>query len=59
MLVENRTDLVICFRFSAAHNFAKPNDAAALELMNCAARQVCSELRGDVVMAFGESDEYR
>ncbi|PWN30335.1 tRNAHis guanylyltransferase [Jaminaea rosea] len=45
-------------KFSAAHNFAKPNDAAALELMNCAARQVCSELRGDVVMAFGESDEY-
>lgn len=45
-------------RFSEAHRFAKPNDAAALELMNRAALHVCEELRGQVTLAFGESDEY-
>ncbi|PWN19675.1 Thg1-domain-containing protein [Microstroma glucosiphilum] len=44
--------------FSQAHEFEKPNDAVALELMNHAARHVCQELRGDVTLAFGESDEY-
>lgn len=46
-------------RFSAAHGFEKPNDIAALELMNEAARHVMSEFKGHVTMAFGESDEYR
>jgi hypothetical protein len=45
-------------RFSALHNFIKPNDAPALELMNEAARHVLRELKGEVVLAFGESDEY-
>ncbi|CAO1628507.1 unnamed protein product [Parajaminaea phylloscopi] len=45
-------------KFSEAHTFTKPNDADALELMNHAARHVCQELKGEVTMAFGESDEY-
>ena len=45
-------------RFSAAHAFEKPNDALALELMNEAARHVMRELKGDIVLAFGESDEF-
>ncbi|KAK0554248.1 tRNA-His guanylyltransferase [Tilletia horrida] len=44
--------------FSAQHGFAKPNDAPALELMNEAARHVMQELKGQVILAFGESDEY-
>ncbi|WFD32946.1 tRNA(His) guanylyltransferase [Malassezia sp. CBS 17886] len=45
-------------RFSDAHQFAKPNDVMALELMNEAARTVMREFKGDVTLAFGESDEY-
>ncbi|CBQ67791.1 related to THG1-protein required for tRNA-His guanylylation at 5` end [Sporisorium reilianum SRZ2] len=45
-------------KFSKAHAFAKPNDAVALELMNEAARYVMSSLKGQVALAFGESDEY-
>ena len=45
------------YRFSAAHQFAKPNDVRALNLMNHAARSVMHEL-DDIVLAFGESDEY-
>ncbi|PWN52064.1 tRNAHis guanylyltransferase [Violaceomyces palustris] len=45
-------------KFSKAHEFIKPNDPDALELMNQAARHVMKELQGDVTMAFGESDEY-
>ncbi|KAL9934816.1 hypothetical protein V8E36_006591 [Tilletia maclaganii] len=44
--------------FSAQHGFTKPNDAPALELMNEAARHVMQELKGQVLLAFGESDEY-
>lgn len=44
--------------FSDAHDFAKPNDGRALELMNEAARHVVQALKPDVVLAFGESDEY-
>ncbi|GAA5914736.1 hypothetical protein JCM6882_002728 [Rhodosporidiobolus microsporus] len=46
--------------FSKAHNFDKPNDVAALTLMNEAAKRVVGgrELNGECVMAFGESDEY-
>jgi tRNA(His) guanylyltransferase len=40
------------------HDFEKPNDKPALDLMDRAARAVMDELP-DVVMAFGESDEYR
>jgi tRNA(His) guanylyltransferase len=45
-------------KFSEAHGFVKPNDGRALELMNQAARHVVNDLRPDVVLAFGESDEY-
>jgi len=45
-------------RFSDTHNFEKPNDVRALELMDKAAMAVMSEYK-DVVLAFGESDEYR
>ncbi|KAF9968742.1 tRNA-His guanylyltransferase [Mortierella alpina] len=44
-------------KFSAAHEFAKPNDVRALNLMNHAARSVMHEL-DDILIAFGESDEY-
>ncbi|KAF9902096.1 hypothetical protein BX616_002031, partial [Lobosporangium transversale] len=44
-------------RFSAAHEFHKPNDVRALNLMNHAARAVMHEL-DDILLAFGESDEY-
>ena len=43
--------------FTARHNFAKPNDRRALELMNAAAVRVVTEL-ADVVVAYGISDEY-
>jgi len=47
--------------FSKAHDFAKPNDTNALNLMNEAAKRVMGgrELNGECVMAYGESDEYR
>lgn len=45
-------------RFSDAHDFAKPNDIPALDLMNRAAKAVMDDIP-DVVLAFGESDEYR
>lgn len=45
-------------RFSDVHSFDKPNDVRALDLMDTAAKAVLNEYK-DVVMAFGESDEYR
>jgi tRNA(His) guanylyltransferase len=45
-------------RFSEAHGFKKPNDGRALHLMNFAAESVMKEIK-DVVLAFGESDEFR
>ncbi|KAG6885626.1 hypothetical protein C0993_012044 [Termitomyces sp. T159_Od127] len=44
-------------RFSEKHNFTKPNDVRALQLMDHAARDVMEEYP-DIVLAFGESDEY-
>ncbi|KAF9920793.1 hypothetical protein FBU30_009276 [Linnemannia zychae] len=44
-------------KFSTAHNFAKPNDVRGINLMNHAARSVMHEL-DDILLAFGESDEY-
>lgn len=46
------------YRFSATHEFAKPNDKRALDLMDRAAKHVMTEM-ADVTVAFGESDEYR
>lgn len=45
-------------KFSKAHDFDKPNDPVALELMNVAAQYVMTQLKGQVSLAFGESDEY-
>ncbi|RKP03755.1 hypothetical protein CXG81DRAFT_29176 [Caulochytrium protostelioides] len=43
-------------QFSKAHQFAKPNDAAALDLMNACARSILQSYQ-DIVLAYGESDE--
>ncbi|KAH0833461.1 tRNAHis guanylyltransferase [Lanmaoa asiatica] len=45
-------------RFSEEHAFTKPNDERALQLMDHAARDLMSEFK-DIVLAFGESDEFR
>ncbi|KAE9604753.1 hypothetical protein Lal_00010855 [Lupinus albus] len=45
-------------RFSEIHEFVKPNDERALNLMNSVARAVLEEFRHDVVFAYGVSDEY-
>ncbi|ORY31282.1 putative tRNA guanylyltransferase [Naematelia encephala] len=44
-------------KFSDTHTFEKPNDVRALNLMDRAAKSVMDEYE-DVVLAFGESDEY-
>ncbi|KAF8917554.1 Thg1 C terminal domain-containing protein [Mucidula mucida] len=44
-------------RFSDEHAFVKPNDLAALELMDHSAQSLMEEYP-DIVMGFGESDEY-
>ncbi len=54
----SRTQLNEITRFSDAHNFTKPNDVRALQLMDHAARDIM-EAHPDVTLAFGESDEYR
>ncbi|CAG9099091.1 unnamed protein product [Plutella xylostella] len=47
-----------CFhKFSDDHSFAKPNDLRGLKLMNFAAYSVMKDIN-DVLMAFGQSDEY-
>jgi tRNA(His) guanylyltransferase len=45
-------------RFSEEHGFIKPNDLRALRLMDYAAVYVMNDIK-DVVLAFGESDEFR
>lgn len=40
------------------YKFVKPNDRAALDLMNEAAEAVMRELP-DLMLAYGNSDEYR
>ncbi|KAJ2159977.1 tRNA-histidine guanylyltransferase 1-like [Coemansia sp. RSA 552] len=44
-------------RFTAQHGFEKPNDARALRLMNRAAQAVMERM-GDIVVAYGQSDEF-
>ncbi|KAJ1651464.1 hypothetical protein IWQ61_007974 [Dispira simplex] len=44
-------------KFSAAHNFEKPNDIRALQLMNHCAQSVFNHI-ADIRLAYGESDEY-
>ena len=45
------------FRFADKYGFEKPNDDRALQLMTCAAQTVMQSFR-DVVLAYGQSDEY-
>jgi len=45
-------------RFSDKHGFTKPNDIRALKLMDHAAKALMTE-HPDIVLAFGESDEFR
>ncbi|XP_036139667.1 probable tRNA(His) guanylyltransferase [Monomorium pharaonis] len=44
-------------RFCDAHQFVKPNDVAALELMNRAAITVMEDFK-EIILGFGQSDEY-
>lgn len=44
-------------KFSTKHNFKKPNDLRALNLMNKAAVTVMEEFK-DVILSYGQSDEY-
>ncbi|KAJ6615867.1 Thg1 C terminal domain-containing protein [Mycena sp. CBHHK59/15] len=44
-------------RFSDEHGFTKPNDVRALALMDHAARHLMDQY-SDIVLAFGESDEF-
>lgn len=45
-------------RFSADHEFEKPNDKNALNLMNSCAVSMLVQFP-DIVFAYGVSDEYR
>lgn len=45
-------------QFTKMHEFRKPNDPRALQLMNAAAQAVMMEYT-DIVLAYGQSDEYR
>lgn len=45
-------------RFSEVHEFDKPNDEQALNLMNSCAVAVLEEFE-DITFAYGVSDEYR
>lgn len=44
--------------YSSEHNFDKPNDKRALDLMAEAARQVILMFKGDISLAYGHSDEF-
>lgn len=44
-------------KFAEVHQFVKPNDVAALDLMNRAAITVMEDFR-EIVIAYGQSDEY-
>ncbi|XP_022914191.2 probable tRNA(His) guanylyltransferase [Onthophagus taurus] len=44
-------------KFSKKHNFKKPNDNRAIDLMNHAAMKVMDDFK-DISIAYGQSDEY-
>ena len=44
-------------KFADSHQFIKPNDLGALELMNRAAITVMEDFR-EIVISYGQSDEY-
>ena len=45
-------------QFADKHDFAKPNDKSALDVMTKAAEDVFEAFKGDVVLAYGQSDEF-
>ena len=45
-------------RFTGDHAFARPNDIRGLSLMNACAEACMVEFK-DIVLAYGQSDEYR
>lgn len=44
--------------FSKYYDFKKPNDERALKLMNACAKNVVLQYRHEMILAYGESDEY-
>lgn len=44
-------------KFSDKHDFTKPNDKRALDLMNASAKHVMNEF-SDIIICYGQSDEY-
>lgn len=44
--------------FSRYYEFQKPNDERAIKLMNASAKNVMLHYRTDMILAFGESDEF-
>ena len=44
-------------KFSDAHKFTKPNEKAALDLMNKCAYNVMNEFN-EILISYGQSDEY-
>lgn len=55
--ISDETFVGLC-RFSDLHKFRKPNDVRALELADRAAKSLMDQYP-DIVLGFGESDEYR
>ena len=47
-----------CTRFSEEHGFQKPNDERALKLMNACGQYVMKECDGEMLLGYGQSDEY-
>ena len=44
-------------KFSDSHKFVKPNEKAALDLMNKCAINVMTEFN-EIILSYGQSDEY-
>lgn len=44
--------------FSKYYDFDKPNDIRALKLMNACSKNIVLKYRNDIILAYGESDEY-
>ena len=50
--------MVTVLRFSEEHGFKKPNDERALSLMNACGKGVMRACKGEVMLGYGQSDEY-
>lgn len=53
-----RIDGVSFHRFSTIYNFLKPNDKRCLDLMNTAAVTVMKKFYPNIVLSYGQSDEF-